>query len=72
MVRTQQYEGKAFIVAQQHIVRGAVTLDQLRLKQQGLSLAVGSDDSHGTRQRHHPAQAVGHAVDLHIVADPVL
>ena len=59
MVGAQQDEGKAFIVAQQHVVSGAVTLDELRLQQQRLSLTIGGDDGHGPRQRNHPAQAVG-------------
>ena len=72
MVGAQQDEGKAFIVAQQHIVSGAVTLDELRLQQQRLSLAIGGDDGHRSRQRDHPAQAVGQPVNLHIIADAIL
>ena len=59
MVGAQQDEGKAFIVTQQHVVSGAIALNQLRLQQQRLSLTIGGDDSHGPRQRNHPAQAVG-------------
>ena len=72
MVGAQQDEGKAFVVTQQHVVSGAVTLDELRLKQQRLSLAVGCDNGHGPRQRHHPAQAVGEPVNLHIIANAIL
>ena len=72
MVGAQQDEGKAFVVAQQYVVSGAVTLDQLRLQQQRLSLAIGCDDSHGPRQRDHPAQTVGQPVNLNIIADAIL
>ena len=46
MVLAQQDEGEAFVVAQQHVVGRPVALDQLRLEQQRLGLAVGGDDLH--------------------------
>ena len=46
MILAQQDEGKAFVVAQQHVVRRAKALDQLRLEQQRLGLGPGRDDGH--------------------------
>jgi hypothetical protein len=39
-------KGKRFVVAQQHVVRRAEALDQLRFEQQRLGLGVGGDDRH--------------------------
>ena len=71
MIRAQQNEGEAFVVAQQHIIGRAIALDQLCLQQQGLRLTIGGHDRHRTRQRNHSAQAIGQAVNLHIIADAV-
>ena len=59
MVGAQQDEGEAFIVAQEDVVGRSVALDQLRLEQQRLCLAVGRDNRHAARQRDHPPQPVG-------------
>ena len=72
MIRTQQDEGEAFVVAQQHVVSRTIALDQLRLQQQGFRLAIGGHNRHRTGQRDHSAQAIGQAVNLHIIADAVL
>ena len=72
MIGAQQDEGEAFVVAQQHVVGRAVTLDQLRLEQQRLGLAIGGDNRHAARQRDHPPQPVGQPVNLRVIGDPVL
>ena len=71
MIHPQQDEGEAFVVAQQHIIGRAIALDQLRLQQQGLRLTIGGHNRHRSRQRDHSAQAIGQAVNLHIIADAV-
>ena len=71
MIGMEQDEGKAFIVAQQNIIRGAITFDQLRFEQQRLSFAVGRDNRHRPRQRDHPPQPVGQSLDLRIIGDTV-
>src|SRR3546814_7056744 len=53
VIGAQQDEGEAFVVAQQHVVGGAMALDELRLEQQRLGLVVGGDDRHAARLRDH-------------------
>jgi hypothetical protein len=72
MVGAQQDEGETFVVAQQDIIGWAITLDQLRLEQQRLCLAVRGDDRHAARQRDHPPQPVGQPINLRVVGDAVL
>ena len=72
MVGAQQDERKALIVAQQDVVSGAIALDELRLQQQRLRLAVGGHNRHRPRLRDHAAQAIGQPVDLRVIAHPVL
>ena len=72
MVGAQQDEGEAFVVAQQHVVRRAIALDQLRLEQQRLSLVVGRDDRHRPGLRHHPLEPLRQVVDLRIISNAVL
>ncbi len=72
MIFAQQDEGEAFVVAQQHVVRRAIALDQLGFQQQRFGLAVGGHDLHGAGLRHHALQAAGQAGDLGIVGHPLL
>ncbi len=72
VIGPQQNERKRFIVAQQHVVRRAKTLDQLCFEQQRLGLGICRDDGHGPRLADHPAQAVGQSIDRRIVCHPVL
>ena len=71
MVRSQQDERKAFIVAQQHVVGRAITFDKLRLQQQSLSLAVSRHNRHRPRLRHHPLQPLRQPLDGCVAAYPV-
>ena len=71
MVSAQQDEGEAFVVAQQHVVGGAIPLDQLRLQQERLRLAVSGHDRHAAGQRYHPPQPVGQSVHLCIIGHAV-
>ena len=71
MVGAQQDEGEAFIVAEQDVVRRAVTLDELRLEQQRLGLAVRRDDLHRARLRDHALQPLRQARDLGVIGDAV-
>ena len=71
MIGAQQDEREALIITQQHIVSRAISLDQLRLKQQRLGLTVGCHNRHRPRLRDHPAEAIGEAVNLRVIAHPV-
>src|SRR3546814_7010261 len=53
VIGAQQDEGEAFVVAQQHVVGGAMALDELRLEQPRLGLVVGGDDRPASRLRDH-------------------
>jgi len=70
MALAQQDEGKALVVAQQHIIGRAEFLDQLRLEQQGFRFTTGRHNRHRTGLRHHPHQPVRQPVHLHIGPDP--
>ena len=59
MVRAQQDEGEAFIIAQKDVVRWAIALDQLRFEQQRLCLAIGCYNGHAARLRDHAPQTIG-------------
>ena len=69
MVLAQQDKGEAFVVAEQHVVRRAETLDQLRLEQQRLGLGAGGDDGHRPCLRDHALEALGQLGDLRVIGD---
>ncbi len=71
MVRAEQDERKAFVVAQQHIIGWPIAFDELRLQQQRLCLAAGGDNLHRPGRGDHPLQPLGQAADLGIVGNPV-
>ena len=72
VIGAQQDEGKAFVVAQQHIVRRAIALDQLRFEQQRLGFARRRDDLHRARLRHHALQPLRQPCYLRVIGHPVL
>src|SRR3546814_16135816 len=51
VVFAQQDEGEALVVTKQHIVGRPKSLDELRLQQQSLGLAVSGDDGHRAGDR---------------------
>ena len=72
VIAAQQDERKRLIVAQQHVIGGAIALDQLRLEQQRLGLVVGRDDRHRPRLRDHPLQPLGEALHLRVIRHALL
>ena len=72
LIAAQKDEGKRFVVAEQHVVGGAIALDELRFEQQRLRLVVGRHHRHRPALRDHPLEALGQVLDLDVVGDAAL
>ena len=72
VIGAQQDEREALVVTQQHVERRAKSFDQLRFEQQRLGLAIGGDDLHAARLRHHALEPVGQLFDLSVIRHPRL
>ena len=72
VLRPQQDEGEALVVAQQDVERRAKALDQLSLEQQRLGFRIGDDDFHRAALADHALQAVGQLLHLRVIRDACL
>ena len=72
VIFAQKNEGETLIIAQQHVVRRAEALDELRFQEQRLGLRARRYHRHRARLRNHALQALREPCDLCVAGHAIL